>query len=368
MSESRIGSPGRCLLVWLLLSGGLAVAAAAQGPGNMPPAPVRYAEAQRHELRGEAILPGTVAAHTTSLVASEVEGLVVELRAREGDTVRRGQTIARLRRQNLELRLDEAQAQLKEAEARLDLAARSLERSRGLADSGVISQQQLDDAVSEAAAWEGRVEANKAEIARLEDDLSRTTITAPFDGAVVAEHVDVGEWVGVGDPVVEMVSLIDLEVVSAVPEQYFAAIQRGDTVRVTFEALPYLELEGTVSAIVPRADARARTFPVKARIQNPDLEVGVGMLARVAFPVGRPQPATIVPKDALVGRRGEEAVFVIGDDDTVQRVPVTTGAASGVWVAVESGVEPGQKVVVRGNERLRPGQKVSGEPLEYELP
>lgn len=334
----------------------------------MAPARVRYTEAERHELRGEAILPGTVEARTASLVASEVAGLVVELRAQEGDTVRRGQTVVRLRRKTLEFRLAESRADLKEAEARLELAERSLERSRGLAESGVISRQQLDDVESEAAAWQGRAEAVRAEIARLEDDLERATITAPFSGAVVAEHVDVGEWVGVGDPVVEMVSLDDLEVVSSVPEQYFAAIRRGDEVRVIFDALPYLELEGTVSAIVPRADAQARTFPVKVRIANPDLAIGVGMLARIAFPVGRPAEATIVPKDAVVGGRGERAVFVIRQADTVERVPVESGAASGLWVAVEGAVEPGDRVVVRGNERLQPGQKVSGTREEYELP
>lgn len=367
MSERSRRWSGSALLIGLMLAGGVGEALA-QGPGGMPPSPVRYAEAERHELRSEAILPGTVAARTSSLVASEVAGLVVGLGAREGDTVRRGQVIVRLRRQNLELRLAEARGELREAEARLDLAERSLKRFRGLADSGVVSQQQLDDAVSEAAAWQGRVEAIRAEIARLEDDLDRATIKAPFSGAVVAEHVDVGEWVGIGDPVVEMVSLDDLEVVSSVPEQYFAAIERGDRVRVTFEAVPYLELEGTVSAVVPRADAQARTFPVKVRIANPDLQLGVGMLARIAFPVGRPAEATIVPKDAVVGGRGEQAVFVIRDDDTVERLPVRGGTASGLWVAVEGAVEPGDRVVVRGNERLQPGQKVVGEREEYELP
>lgn len=359
--------PTRLLVLGSILMGGGVVSAPAQPPG-MPPSPVKFAEAHRHELRSEAIFPGTVAARTASLVASEVGGLVVELVAREGDTVRRGQTIVRLRRQTLELRLAEARADLREAEARLDLAERSLERSRGLAESGVISQQHLDDASSEAAAWQGRTEAIRAEIGRLEDDLERAAIRAPFSGAIVAEHVDVGEWVGVGDAVMEMVSVNDLEVVCAVPERYFAAIERGDTVRVSFEALPHLELEGTVSAVVPRADPQARTFPVKVRIANPDLAVGVGMLARLAFPVGQSRPATIVPKDAVVGGRGEEAVFVIGDDDTVQRVPVESGTASGLWVAVEGAVEPGQRVVVRGNERLRPGQKVAPERQEYELP
>lgn len=351
------------LAIWCWVAGATIVAAQ-----EMPPAPVRFAEARNHVVRSEVVLTGTVIARTSSLVASEVAGLVVELRAREGDAVRRGQSIARLRRQTLELRLDESRAELKESEARLELARRSLERSRELFESGVISRQQLDDAVSESDAWEGRVEQSQAEIARLEDELERSRIPAPFTGVIVAEHVDVGEWLDVGDAVVEMVSLDDLEVVTALPEHYFERVKVGNPVRISFEALPGLVVEGAVSAIVPRADAQARTFPLKVRIANPEGRIGVGMLARLAFVAGAEQPAVIVPKDAVVGRLGDSLVYVIGEDDTVRTESVSPGRGIGSWIAVEGAIRPGDRVVVRGNERLRPGQTVTAEREEYELP
>ena len=335
---------------------------------QMPTAPVRYAEALAHSVRSEVVLPGTVVARTSSVVASEVAGLVVELGAREGDAVRRGQLIAALRRQNLELQLAESQAELKEAQARLELARRSLERSQELFASGVVSRQQLDDAESEAEAWAGRVAASEAKIARLEDDLTRSRIPAPFNGVIVAEHVDIGEWLDVGGAVVEMVSLDDLEVVTALPERYFERLRLGTSARVTFEALPGFEVGGQVSSIVPRADAQARTFPVKVRIANPEGRIGVGMLARIAFAAGDEVPAVIVPKDAVVARPDGGILYVIDGDDTVRAVSVTTGAGTGAWVAVEGAVQPGDRVVVRGNERLFPGQKVHGEKEEYQLP
>ena len=92
------------------------------------------------------------------------------------------------------------------------------------------------------------------------------------------------------------------------------------------------------------------------------------MLARVAFAAGAEQTATIVPKDAVTRQGQQELVFVLADDDTAQPIPVTTRGGAGLWIAVEGPVQAGQKVIVRGNERLMPGQKVAGEPQEYELP
>jgi RND family efflux transporter MFP subunit len=165
-----------------------------------------------------------------------------------------------------------------------------------------------------------------------------------------------------------MVSLDDLEIVSDVPEHLFREIRKGAAVEISFEALPGLEVEGEVTAVIPRADPQARTFPVKVRVANPEGRVGVGMLARVAFAAGAEQMATIVPKDAVTRQGGQELVFLLGEDDTAQPVPVETHGGAGVWVAVSGPIQPGQKVIVRGNERLMPGQKVAGEPQEYELP
>jgi RND family efflux transporter MFP subunit len=137
---------------------------------------------------------------------------------------------------------------------------------------------------------------------------------------------------------------------------------------VTFEALPGLEVIGRVSAVIPRADPKARTFPVKARIDNPGGRIGIGMLARVALGAGAQALALIVPKDAVVDQGAGQQVFLIGDDGTVQQVAIATGRGFGEWIVVEGDLRPGQKVVVRGNERLMPGQQVVAEELEYKLP
>jgi RND family efflux transporter MFP subunit len=342
--------------------------AAAQGPPGMPPSPVRYTEAREHPVQRTLRLPGSVESRTISVVASEVAGLVLALPAREGMTVLKDQPLARLRTTSLEIRLASAEAQLREAESRARLADSNLGRARELFGSQVVSQAQLDDAVSESNAWRGRVESLRAEIDRLKYEVDRSTIRAPFAGIVSAERTDLGQWIEIGGPVVELMSLEELEVRVEVPERYFRNMKRNGTAAVTFDSLPGVEVEGRISAIIPKADTQARTFPLKVRIPNRGGRVAAGMLAQVALPAGESYRATVVPKDAVIRQGTEQIVFTLNGDMTVERAAVSTGAGVGEWIVIEGPIRPGQKVVTRGNERLQPGQPVSAEPLDYRLP
>jgi len=336
--------------------------------GERPPSPVRYTEVRHHALRESVVLPGTVEAPTKSLVAGEVAGLVVEFLAREGDSVEKGQPLARLRTVTLEVQRDSVEAQLREAQARLKQAQAHLERSRELLEAGVIPRDQFDDRFFEVDAWKGRVEQFTADIARINVGIAASTILAPFAGVVAAERTEVGQWLGVGAPVVELLTLQELEVRVEVPERYFRSLRTGTATNVTLESIPGAVIPGRIHAILPAADPQARTFPLKVTIPNTDRRIGVGMLAQVAFPLGQALQATIVPKDAIVRQGPQEMVYLLNGEGTVNPVPVERGQAVGSWVEVRGPVEPGMKVVTRGNERLQPGQAVQGESLEYPLP
>lgn len=360
------------LFAFLALAGAVCVLA---GPAPLwaqdrqrPPSPVRYTEARRHQLRESVVLPGTVEAPTKSLVASEVAGLVTEFLAREGDTITKGQPLARLRTATLELQRKSIEGQLQEAQARLEQAQAHLKRSRELLEAGVIPRDQFDDRLYDTNAWKGSVEQFTADIAKINDDISRSTIRAPFDGVVAVERTEVGQWLKIGDPVVEILSISDLDVRVDVPERYFPSLRLGTETRVTFEFLPGTTITGRIHAIVPAADPQARTFPLKVTIPNRERRIGAGMLAEVSFPVGQSSQAIIVPKDALVRRGPQEVVYLMDGEGTVNPVPVELGQAIGSWVQVRGPVKPGMKVVTRGNERLQPGQPVQGEALEYPLP
>ncbi len=347
-----------CLL-WLL---------APELTGAQDGIPVRFTTAREQQVRQTVRLTGSVEARQTAVMATEVAGVVAELLATEGTRVRKSSPLARLRRAPIELRLRAAQGELAEAEARLKSAELRLERVRQLRDSEVVSPQNVDDASYDAEAWQGRVAQLRAEVERLERDVKNTTVRASFSGVVGREHIQVGEWLDVGDPVAELISLEALEVRLEVPERYFDGLKPGTTAHVGFEALPGLDLTGTVRAVVPRADPGSRTFPVLIRLPASERPLGVGMLARVDLAVGSPGRATVVPKDAVVTQDRESFLFVITAESSVRRVRVEPGTGVGQWIAVRGDVKAGDRVVTRGNETLSEGQAVSGIAQEYPPP
>jgi len=340
------------------------------------PTRVGVTPARQGTVQSVVHLPGSVEARTSAVVASSVAGVVAQVAAREGESVKRGATLVKLSYDTHDRQLRAAQGLLAESQARLLLAERALQRSMELRDSGVVSQQQFDDAETEVGAWQGRADQAKAEISRLENLIERSVVRAPFSGVVVREYCDVGEWVATGGPVVELIDLSRLEVVVNVPERHFAGARRGAVARVTFESLSDLDLEGRITAVIPQANPQTRTFPVKIELANPGSGIGIGMSATVAFPSTDERQATLVPKDAIINQGAQRIVYRVdsgpaGEDGSAGQVatavPVVLGTRSGEWTEV-SGIEPGDLIVTRGNERLMPGAAILSEPTEYTEP
>jgi len=356
------------LAILLLGLAGGPTAAQDATPPNPPLPVVHFTEARAYDLRSTLRLSGSVEAPRSSIVATEVQGVVEELLVHEGDRVDAGSPLVQLRREPLELALRAKRGELAEAKARRDEARQKLERYRELFAANVTSQEEVDAAAFDHQAWQGRLDQLQAEVARLERDLEQTTVRAPFAGFVYREHTQVGQWLAVGDPVVELVSLDRLRVRIEVPSSHFGKLRPGSPATVAIEGNGHPPVTGRIQAVVPRANLQARTFPVLVALPASARGIGVGMLADVELPLGQPAPAVIVPKDALILDRGDAFVYLLRDDDTVARVAVKAGAGAGDWIAVEGEVAVGDRVVIRGNERLEPGQRVRAEPREYPLP
>jgi RND family efflux transporter MFP subunit len=361
-------SPRTAVIAIAALAGTLVTAESAAQQGEAPPAPVGYTEALERPLARSVQLPGYVESPKVSRIASEVEGLILEFLVREGDRVEKGQPLVRLKTAPLELQLRAAQAELAEAEARREMADRNLVRSKDLFEKKTVAQQQLDESQSELYAWEGRARLLQARIARIQLDIENSTVKAPFKGIVTVRQSEVGEWSEAGAELLELLSLDELEVHVDVPEQYFGVLHPQSAATVTFDYIPGASFDAAVRAVIPRADDKARTFPVKLKLGGADPRIGVGMLARVDLPVGQAARAVLVPKDALVRQGPAQIVYVINGDDTISPVPVSPGPALGGWISISGAVQAGQKIVTRGNERVQPGQKVSALPVEYEAP
>ncbi len=206
-------------------------------------------------------------------------------------------------------------------------------------------------------------------VQQLRDRLKKHTLISRFSGYVVAKHTEVGAWVTQGGPVADVVAIDEVDVVVQVDEQSIPFVKPGQEAEVEIPALPGERFRGQVFAVVPRADARLRTLPVKIRIANKIDQSGpllkAGMYARALLPVGASQAAILAPKDAVVLGGQSPLVFVlpadakVGAPVTPQAVPVELGVSKGPLIQLRGELQPGQLVITRGNERIRPGLPVT---------
>ncbi|MBU0514724.1 MAG: efflux RND transporter periplasmic adaptor subunit, partial [Proteobacteria bacterium] len=346
-----------------------------------PPPPVVVERVVVRTVVVKIELVGTAEAFRRSVVAGEEPGKVKLLLAEEGDQVKRGQALVRLDDVELRQQIAGAKASLEETRTNLTLARREYHRQSALFRRKVAAQQDLDKARYAMVALQFRAKRLVAELKLLEDRLAKTVVPAPFDGVVVERHTQIGQWVAKGGQVMTLVQLDPIDVVVPVPEQYvdalracpevetFVALALGRAfpiisqnpkcprVRVTFDGLKGRVFFGTIAAVVPAGDPNAHTFPVKVRVANPSLVIKSGMLARVTLAVGRPRRTVLAPIDAVYTTPNQRVVYAVLNGRAMP-IPVETGPVHGRYVEVHGRLQPGMLVVVRGNERLFPGQAV----------
>lgn len=311
----------------------------------------------------EAVVPALLASHVT------------EIPVNIGDRLAEGDVIAVLDIDRLRWQVQQAKASVAQSEAglavaraRAELAQRRLERAEGLRESTAFSQAQRDDARGEADIAAAQIQVALAALeeanARLdtaEDDFARGTVVAPFDGVVEERHADLGEAVQPGGPVVTLVSEKALEVEADVPSQRVAALNPGARIEVTRASGD--SIGTTVRAVGTVENPRTRTRRVRLVPELGELTnippIGEGVTVHV--PISDTAVLPTVHKDAILQRRGISVVYVVVNGKAEVR-PVQLGDAVGDRFVVLSGVQPGEIAVVRGNERLLPGQAVAIAP------
>ncbi|MBW1783061.1 MAG: efflux RND transporter periplasmic adaptor subunit [Deltaproteobacteria bacterium] len=329
-----------------------------KGGGGRPPARVQVATVMEKMVVTRVTLVGTAEPWTETIVASEEAGLVRKMLVNAADEVKQNQTLCVQDATQLKLKIEAARAIVAEAEANKIRAEREWERQKRLYAINSVSKKAYEDAQFEAEAAVKRVARLQVELYTLLDQVKKKVIYAPVSGSVVARHTLVGQWLGQGDPVVTLAVLDPIRVMVPVPERYISKIKKGERCQVVFDALAGRVFNGMIDAIIPRADGAARTFPVRIEIANPKGTIKAGMLGRATLAVGNPHKAILVPKDALVLSGAGKSVYVI-NDRSAHLVQVKTGSAYGPLIEVEGALKRGQKVAVRGNERLVPGQRVT---------
>jgi RND family efflux transporter MFP subunit len=328
-------------------------------PGDgPPPAPVEVAPVVEKEVATSVTLIGTGEAWLETIIASEEAGLVSGMMVEEGDRVKKGQSLCVQDSTQLALRIESARADLAEARVLQAQADSDLDRQRRLFAINSVSEKAFEDAKFKAEGARNRVKSLEASLNALQKQLKSREIRAPISGYVVKRHCLVGQWLGEGQPVVTLVVPDPILFKVPVPERYISSVNRGDAAQVSFDAIPGKSFPGKISAVIPRADDASRTFPVRIEISNPDGVIKPGMLGRATIPTGELRKAVLVPKDALVFTATGTAVYTVVDQ-VAQFVPVRIGAEHGSRIEADGDLRPGLDVVVRGNERLRPGQPVT---------
>ena len=327
---------------------------AQEGP---PATPVKVAQVSKMDIAPQVQLIGTAQPKLTSLVASDIEGLVEKLSVGEGDFVKKGAVLARLKDRLLQINLKGAKANKADTEAQLRRARADLKRSADLLASETIADKQYTDDLAEVQSLEARVRRLQAEIEHNQDSIANKTIRAPFSGFVIKEHTQVGEWVEKGGPIVSMADLSSIEVVIDVPERYIPRLVLGGPTQVQVDALNPEKFTGKIAAIIAVGDSSSRAFPVKVSVDNTNNRIKGGMLCRVSLAIGKPSSVLAVPKDAVVNMGQQHLLYVVREG-VAQPLPVQLGDTSDSMIEVTGPVKAGMQVVTRGNERLRPGQPV----------
>ena len=341
----------------------------AAGQGQ-PPALVRVDAVIEEPMSQTAPVVGRVVARE-AVIASQVAGTVARIHADIGDPVERGDLLAEIDPARLQsdadlrkAERDEAEANLEASAASLSAAEQALERLRGLRSSAAFSQARFDEAEQEVrrnrglvAVAEARLLQSEANWARALIDLEDAQIRAPFSGVVGNRASHVGEYLRVGDPVVTLINDSGLEIEALVPSGRLSGIRVGDALTVVLD--DESRHRAVVRASVPMENSLTRTRVVRLTPEFSETATPLAgnQSAIVLVPVGDARRVVTVHKDAILNQTGGTMVYVVADGQAMLR-PVALGEAVGGRVVVLDGLAPGDLAVVRGNERLQPGQPV----------
>ncbi|HEX7051273.1 MAG TPA: efflux RND transporter periplasmic adaptor subunit [Longimicrobiales bacterium] len=342
---------------WVLVGAAVAVAGACGGEGRADsggrmgrgrqggtvPA-VATAAVETGTIARRLHVSGVVEPIRTVGINSRMAGAILSVEVEEGVTVRRGDVLARLDERELN-------AELAAAEAAYDVAKATFERSERLRERKVITAAEYDRDRAAFAAAEARLEQIRARI-------DYATIRAPISGVVTEKHVEAGDIVGNQTRLFAIADMDTMVVRVQVSELDVVELSPGDPVQVALDALPDRTFEGRIRRIFPAADPVTRLVPVEVALHGESARAArPGFLARVEFALTAETGVRLVPASAIIADAGAPAVFVVKDGRALRRT-VETGLTSEGRVEIVSGLEPGELVVVAGNNALRDGAEV----------
>ena len=281
-------------------------------------------------------------------VSAETAGRALNVPFKEGEQIRAGQRVLRV-----DTQLDSARIDV--LESQVDSAQREYDRTKELAEQGLATPQQLDQG-AESALETAQLNLKQARVAA-----SKGGVRSPVSGYVHRKLTEEGEWVGPGSPIATIIDMDKLKVVGNVPESRLRYVEEGAEVDIVIPARDEV-MTGTIHRIGLDALPQTRTYPVEVHISNPEMKLRPGMHARVEFVKKTWKQALKIPRDAILqGFSGSEAMVFPNSEGGVAGAElrrVALGPNDGAEVLVKSGLEDGQRLIVRGHRGLVDGALV----------
>ncbi len=316
------------------------------GGANAAPMPaVEVAKVQTLQLIDDAQAVGTLTSRQRVVLRPEVAGRITAIAFADGAAVRAGQLL---------FQLDDAlqRAELSQAEAQLSIAKANLKRNEELVAQGFVAQRVLDESRASLQVAQAQVQLNEARLGRMR-------IVAPFSGTVGIRSVNLGDYVKDGAELVSLDDTSALNVDFRLPERYQARVSKGQSVDVTFDALPSQAFKARVEAVEPMIVAEGRALMVRASLPpTQGAALRPGLFARIKLVMGIEESALMVPEEAVVPQGNRQFVYRIVKDPqdkgtTAQKTEVKLGARRAGAVQVIEGLAADDTVVRAGQQRLK---------------
>ena len=320
---------------------------------------------------------GRVVSLKEAKVPAAVMGRVEKVLVEEGDQVKKGQILASIDTERYKwlaniasANVNAAQAELKSAKAETKINLVELERMNSLKNSSAFNASKYDKLQNQNIALLAKEEIVEAKLNSAiqeeniaKQNLSRATVTAPFNGIIELKMVELGEAVGLGFPMFQLISDTSVEIQADVPSNRARILKENNEIQIS--TTDNIKFISKVRALGVRENSNTRTIKIHLSYENSETnrKLFVGENVNISVPLGPGQEALTVHKDAILKREGMSLVYVV-KEDSAQIKPVKLGDGVGERFIVLSGIEAGDLVVTKGNERLRPGQKVNPIPLE----
>jgi len=306
---------------------------------------------EKAEVKSLQTFVGTIIYEQSSNVASQASGAVVSVGFKEGDSVKKGEVLNRLDNQIIKAQITSLKSALNEVLVTLRKAKKDLARYEVLIKQDAVSQSVYDDNSFSVESLENKINSLRANIKAKEIEMSKKVTVAPFSGVIVSKKIEVGDWVGQGGVVAELINLKSAQVVVNLPQGVALGLKKNMFVSAVVGGKNY---DAYVDAIIPKGDVATRTFPVKISFKKAPLHLFEGMSATIGIQSGITIESLVVPRDAILKRFGQNVIFV-DVKGSAMMLPVTiVGHTKGKVAVNADGLSAGMRVVTKGNERIFP--------------